>query len=507
MANDRLDSSCPASPEYQQIIDSVAHNTYQPEKLGNLDELRNKFNCEITSPRDAQNKAIEALTELDDQIKPFILALPHDPENKTGIGIGLQSDRNGIRVTDVYAGGPALDAGLKAGDKILGIDGEQFGANGGDVFAKLVAPPYKNGFGGLGAGLVKDDGGPVTINNVEKKSAAAEMGLKSGDKILSIDGRPVSDLPLAKTQALVAGPYGSEFSLVVERNGMRLGLAGKRSNVEYPTAALEVERDGKKFEMTVARKPVQVESVSAKSSGEAVAPGGQVLPQDTAYVKIENFAAYQTSQKVLDAFSQKDMTGKIVADSKSIILDLRDNPGGSLFDALDTTSAFMKGGPVFSLNTRIAGPANAPEYRTEKVRLTPSGWYNEITGGGKDRHLQSEKRAFAVSPSNLVVLVNEGTAGAAEIVADALRVNAGAKIVGTKSFGLGLEHTTVAVGDRRALLVPQSRIFTSSGNWLGDGSGNGGITPDVTVANGQDTPFGSAQDEQLRQAIGLIEKK
>jgi len=500
---------CPASPEYQALIDFAARNSYSPEKLGDLDQLKNKYNCAIQTPEDAVYKAAQALSEADPAISAYPKVKLDSHPRQAGIGSALTSGVDGHVLSRIVSGGPADVAGLKVGDKITAIDGIKTDTMDGHhaVFNRLVAKPYDQPFGGLGAGL-KLDNGILMVNDVPEGSAAEAMGLKSGDLILSINGKRTLGESLADTNKILQGPEGSQVSMTIERDSGRLGLVGSRMKEQYPPVAVEVERDGQKFESTVSRRHVQYPTVTSKIEGEVI-PGGQVLPDGAAYIKVDNFLSMDLAQRISEVLDNKRADDTRVGDGKALVLDLRNNFGGVLTDTVLVSSLFASYGDVYRLNSRVDSDPSSPKYVDEKHSIGAGRTIKSVTvDGDQNTHTRIEDASTSLySPDNLVVLVNENTVGAAEILAESLRVNAGARIIGNRTYGNGNIFVANAPNDYLWLQVPSTRLFTSTGDWLGTKNRNvRGIVPDIQV-DGSTKDLGSNDDKQLSAAFEWINRK
>ena len=516
-------SGCPSSPEYQNVIDFAAKNTYNPELLGDIDKLKNKYNCKISSPSEAVDLAVQALREADPSIQAYKQPEGLFGPGRAGIGSGIDFKNGELKLSKVIPGSPADIGDLKAGDKILSIDGKPISklSNLDDVH-KLITAEKSILDGNVGIGMSRKENGALKISQVVPKLAADSAGLMEGDAIVAINGNAVSKNESIDTlNKSLQGREGSKVHLLVERNGERFGLNLARRVDGYPTAAMVVERDGKTFETTVPRRAVDVQPVVSKHGDEELTPGGPTLPQDTTYIKVNNFFGSDTTDRIWKALQEQNRaadgsntTSKDGARAKSVIVDLRDNVGGRIDDIVLTASLFVNKGDLYSLNTRVNSNASAPSFETETVSLNEKTAYTSRTTGGvpvydgKPPVYTHDRMPLAKRPDQLIVLVNEQTSGSAEMLAEALKVNAGATVVGTETKGYGITQIANPVSRDTMLILNTGHLMSPGGRWFGNGTTiRNGVAPDVRVNNSDDAEAGSNMDEQVKAAIKLIADK
>ena len=371
----------------------------------------------------------------------------------------------------------------------------------------------------IGIGLSRHENGSLKISQVERKSAAESAGLMEGDAIVAIDGIAVSkNQSIDRLNKSLEGREGSQVHLMIERGGERVGLNLARRVDGYPTAALVVERDGKTFETTVPRRAVEVQPVVAKHGNEDLTIGGPTLPHDTTYIKVNNFFGEDTTDKIWKALQNQNeandasrTSAKDGAQSNSVIIDLRDNVGGRISDVVLTSSLFVKRGDLYSLNSRVKSDPSAPSFETEKVSLNEKNVYTSRTTGGvpvydgKPPILTNDRVPLASRPEQLIVLVNEQTSGSAEMLAEALKVNAGATVVGTETKGYGVIQLASPVTRDTMLILNTGHIMAPGGRWFGNGDTvRNGVAPDIRIRNSDNSELGSDKDEQVKAAIKLI---
>jgi carboxyl-terminal processing protease len=273
-------------------------------------------------------------------------------------------------------------------------------------------------FGGLGLEVTMEDGIIKVVAPMDD-TPAARAGMRSGDLISYIDGEAVEGLTLEQVVNKMKGPVSTTTRLKVIRAG-----------AERP------------IEVSIQREIIHVRPVRYRAEGG-----------DIGYVRISSFNE-QTTDGLKKAIA--DISKQIPAEKLAgYVLDLRNNPGGLLDQAVSVSSAFMARGEVVS--TRGRNPEETQRYTARGGDLTK----------GKP----------------LVVLINGGSASASEIVAGALHDHKRATLIGTRSFGKGSVQTIIPLGaGKGALALTTARYFTPSGQSIQAK----GITPDIEVL--QDVP-------------------
>lgn len=268
----------------------------------------------------------------------------------------------------------------------------------------------KGQFGGIGIEITIKDGFPTVITPIED-TPAFKAGLKSDDHIIKIDNKPTKNMSIVDVVKLIRGEKGRSVTLSIMREGFN------------------VPKD-----FQVMREIITVKSVKYR-----------MLDDNYGYIRLTQFQ--ERTAKELDA-AIKDLQKTAKGGLKGILLDLRNNPGGLLDQAVDVSDEFMGQGLI----TYIEG-------RKPDQRVT----------------FNAHKKDDYAGP--LVVLVNEGSASASEIVAGALQDSKRAIIVGTKTFGKGSVQTVIPLGDGSALRLTTARYYTPSGRSIQAE----GITPDIVV--------------------------
>jgi carboxyl-terminal processing protease len=276
-------------------------------------------------------------------------------------------------------------------------------------------------FSGIGVWL-KDKEEGLTIVSVLPSTPAVEAGLREGDVIETIDGKPVSAFTSDEAVAHIKGPEGSDVSL-------------------------GILRDGNSLDFDITRAEIALPNLQANLRGD-----------DLGYIQLFGFArgaGDEVSEEVSEMIDQG---------AEGIVLDLRNNGGGLFSEAVEVASVFIEDGDVVIY--REAG-----------------------RDGNEDTTYEAEGDAFEDVP--LVVLVNEGTASASEIVAGALQDQERATLIGTTTYGKGSVQEVVRLRDASALKLTTAAYLTPEGRDI-NGSG---IEPDVEVAE---------TDEQKDRAVEIL---
>lgn len=267
----------------------------------------------------------------------------------------------------------------------------------------------KGEFGGLGIQISMKDGILTVIAPIED-TPAYKAGIKAGDKILKIDGESTKNMSIQDAVSKMRGPKGKPVTLNVFREGWT-------EPKDFP----------------IVRDIIKIKSVKAK-----------MLKDDIGYVKLTQFQEMTSDDlaKALRDLKEKGM--------KSIILDLRNDPGGLLNSAVDVSGQFL---PAKKLVVYIKGRTG------DKVEYFTDG----------------DDPSYTDLP--MVVLVNQGSASASEIVAGALKDWNRAVIVGVQTFGKGSVQTLIPLSDGAGLRLTTAKYYTPSGVSIQ----NVGITPDIIV--------------------------
>jgi carboxyl-terminal processing protease len=265
-------------------------------------------------------------------------------------------------------------------------------------------------FGGLGIEVTMENGLVKVVSPIDD-TPAAKAGLKPNDYVSMIDDTPVMGLTLSEAVEKMRGPVGSSVRLTVLREGEK-----------------------KPLEKTLKRDTIKIQSVRSRQEG------------DVAYIRVSSFTETTYDAMAEAIAKEKKAIGK---NFKGVVLDLRNNPGGLLDQAIDISDAFLDQGEIVS--TRSRNPAESKRY--------------------------SATRGDLIHGLPMVVLINEGSASASEIVAGALKDHKRAIVLGMKSFGKGSVQTVVPIKDHGAIRLTTARYYTPSGVAIQAK----GITPDIVV--------------------------
>jgi carboxyl-terminal processing protease len=273
-------------------------------------------------------------------------------------------------------------------------------------------------FGGLGIEVTMEDGLIKVVAPIDE-TPAAKAGILANDLITKLDDDQVQGMTLNQAVEKMRGPVNTKIKITIMRKGQ-----------------------DKPIEVSLTREVIRVRSVRSQLEGD-----------DVGYIRMTQF-----TEKTTDGLKKAitDITAKMSNDKlKGYILDLRNNPGGLLDQAISVSSAFIQRGEIVSTRGRN------PE---ETQRFTAQG--GDLTKG-----------------KPVIVLINGGSASASEIVAGALQDQKRATILGTRSFGKGSVQTIIPLGsDNGALRLTTARYFTPSGRSIQAK----GIVPDIEVL--QDLP-------------------
>ncbi|HEX9462529.1 MAG TPA: S41 family peptidase [Alphaproteobacteria bacterium] len=264
-------------------------------------------------------------------------------------------------------------------------------------------------FGGLGIEVTMENGLVKVVSPIDE-TPASRAGLKPGDLIVELDGEQVQGLTLQDAVERMRGPVNSQIKLTIRRG------------------------TGEPFTVSLQRAVIRIQSVRNSVEG------------DIGYVRITSFTE-QTESGLRAAIQKiKDQLGNRM---KGIVLDLRNNPGGLLDQAIAVSDAFIDKGEIVSTRGRRA--EDAQRYNAKPGDL--------LTG------------------LPMVVLINGGSASASEIVAGALQDHHRAILLGTRSFGKGSVQTIIPLGGQGALRLTTARYYTPSGRSIQAQ----GIEPDIMV--------------------------
>jgi carboxyl-terminal processing protease len=283
-------------------------------------------------------------------------------------------------------------------------------------------------FGGLGIEVTQEEGYIKVVSPIDG-TPADEAGMQSGDFITHVDGEAILGLNLNEAVELMRGPVGSEIIITVIREG-----------VDEP------------FDVSIIRDTIKIAAVKARAEGEAVV------------LRISSFTD-QTFPNLKTGLNKAIEEAGGADNVSGVVLDLRNNPGGLLNQAILVSDAFLDKGEIVS--TRGRDPQDSERY-------------NAVQGD------------LALGMP-IVVLINGGSASASEIVAGALQDHRRAIVVGTKSFGKGSVQTIMPLQGDGAMRLTTARYYTPSGRSIQ----NLGVAPDIIVEQRAPTPEG--EEDPKRQ--------
>jgi carboxyl-terminal processing protease len=266
---------------------------------------------------------------------------------------------------------------------------------------------------GVGIEIELQDDKVVVASPIEG-TPADEAGIESGDVVVAVDGESVRGEDVSEVVEKVKGPEGSEVRLTVLREGEERVFDLERAVIEVP-----------------------------------VASWARIPDTDVALVRLATFSN-DSAKEVRDAFEEAQAAG-----ARRFILDLRDNPGGRLDQAVEIAGDFLKAGSVVYIRQEASG-------EREKI---------EVEDGAEPIE------------APLAVLVNKGSASSSEILAGALRDNDRATVIGETTFGTGTVLSEFTLKDGSAILLGIAEWLTPDGDFIRET----GIVPDVKVALDEDT--------------------
>ena len=280
-------------------------------------------------------------------------------------------------------------------------------------------------FGGLGIEVTQEEGFVKVVSPIDGSPAAA-AGMESGDFVTHVDGESLVGLTLNEAVDLMRGPVGSEITITVVREG-----------------------EAEPFDVTITRDIIKLTAVRARTEGDSVV------------LRVTTFND-QTYPNLEDGLAKEIEAAGGLGNINGIVLDLRNNPGGLLSQAIKVSDAFLDKGEIVSTRGRDA--ADGERFNAEKGDLAQ----------GKP----------------IVVLINGGSASASEIVAGALKDHRRAVVIGTKSFGKGSVQTVMPLRGDGAMRLTTARYYTPSGRSIQ----NLGVSPDIVVQ--QPRPNRNATEEE-----------
>ena len=288
-------------------------------------------------------------------------------------------------------------------------------------------------FGGLGIEVGMEAGVVKVISPIDN-TPASRAGVKAGDYIVKINGSQVQGKSLTEAVELMRGPIGSEIEITVRRKGVKKAII-----------------------FNITREIIKVESVKSK-----------VLDEKTGYIRLTAFNE-NSSKQIKNKVKEFKKNEKI----QNYILDLRNNPGGLLTQAIRISDFFLDYGEIVSTKSR-----KSSENRK---------WF--------------AKKGDIIDGKILVVLINYGSASASEIVAGALKDHKRAILLGENSYGKGSVQSIVPLKNKGAIRLTISKYYLPSGKSISEV----GVTPDIEIAeNSEKFEINTESDNQLNFALKLL---
>ena len=288
-------------------------------------------------------------------------------------------------------------------------------------------------FGGLGI-EVGMEAGVVKVISPMDNSPADRVGVKAGDYIVKINDAQVQGKTLSQAVGLMRGPVGSKIEITVRRKGLK-----------------------KAFIFNITREIIEVKSVKSK-----------IIDKNVGYIRLTSFnenSSDQVKKKIKEFKKDKNI--------EKYILDLRNNPGGLLSQAIKISDFFLDNGEIVSTKSR-------------KIRENKK-WF--------------AKKGDLVNGETLVVLINYGSASASEIVAGALQDHKRAILIGENSYGKGSVQSIIPLENNGAIRLTISKYYLPSGKSISDI----GITPDIEIAESSDEfRINTETDNQLNFVVKLL---
>ncbi len=286
-------------------------------------------------------------------------------------------------------------------------------------------------FGGLGIEVTQEDGFVKVVSPIDG-TPAAEAGIEAGDFITQVNGESLLGLMLDDAVELMRGPVGSEIIITIVREG-----------------------EAEPFDVSIIRDTIQLTAVRARTEGS------------TAVLRLTTFNE-QTYPKMKEELEKQIESLGGIDNLNGIVLDLRNNPGGLLNQAIAVSDAFLEEGEIVSTRGRELADG-------DRVNATPG----DLSEG-----------------KPIVVLINGGSASASEIVAGALQDHRRAIVIGTKSFGKGSVQTVMPLRGDGAMRLTTARYYTPSGRSIQAL----GVSPDIIVAQPPTKPA-AEEDETTPRAL------
>ena len=288
-------------------------------------------------------------------------------------------------------------------------------------------------FGGLGIEVGMEHGVVKVISPIDN-SPASSVGVKAGDYIVKINDIQVQGKTLTEAVELMRGPVGTDIEITVRRRGEKKALT-----------------------FIITRDIIEVASVKS-----------EIIDDKTGYLRLTSFNE-NSGDQIKDKIKEFKKNGKV----ENYILDLRNNPGGLLSQAIKITDFFLDNGEIVSTKSKR-------KYENRK-------WF--------------AKKGDILKATTLVVLINYGSASASEIVAGALQDHKRAILVGESTYGKGSVQSIIPLKNNGAIRLTVSKYYLPSGKSISDV----GVTPDIEIDESSDKfKLNTETDNQLSFALKLL---
>ena len=300
---------------------------------------------------------------------------------------------------------------------------------------KEMQTDTKGEFGGLGIEIGMEAGVVKVISPIDD-TPAARAGIKAGDYIVQIGKEQVQGKSLLEAVKLMRGPVGTSINLTI-----------RRKNVKKP------------LEFTIVRKVIEIQSVSSEILGDK---------ENIVYIRLKSFNE-NSDKQFLKSVKKYEKKPKL----KGYVIDLRNNPGGLLTQAINITDFFLEDGEIVSTKGR-------------KISETRKFF---------------ERKGDETNGKPILILINNGSASASEIFAGALKDHKRAIIIGENSYGKGSVQSIIPLKNGGGMRLTISKYYLPSGKSISEV----GVTPDIFVEeDGEDFQINSEKDNQLNYAIKLL---
>jgi carboxyl-terminal processing protease len=308
-----------------------------------------------------------------------------------------------------------------------------------------------------------DKDGNLVVDRLIEEGPAYQAGIRPRDVIVKVGRFNVANKDRREIIDMITGEAGTVVKLTIKRGEETIVFDVTRGIIDVP--AVRTERVGK--------------------------------DRKIAYLRFSTFMQDDAADEMENALTTN-------ADADAYIIGLRFNPGGQVGNCLKIASMFIKEGVIVKIRQRIPDAG----YQTTVYRLKADKMVLEITNedSGETFIRESPRAPYLAGGKPVVVLLDQWSASASEMLAGALKDNGVATIVGKTSYGKGIGQTPQPLVKNTTLIVTSLRYFSPNGDWFGDAhKDKRGVTPHFDVSNPESAMPGGPEDKQLAKAIELIE--